>query len=112
MLDVGRICVKIAGREAGSKCVIVDMVDQNFAIIDGNLRRKRCNIIHLEPLAQTVEIKKGATHEEVEKAMQKAGLLEKAKKIFRKEKPAQAGKTAETTKPAKKKVAQKKEKAE
>lgn len=106
MLEIGRVCVKIAGREAGSKCVIVEVVDKNFVVIDGNLRRKRCNIAHLEPLTQLVEVKSGASHEEVSKALEKIGMLNKAKKAFRKEKPASEKKEAQP-KPAKKKAAAK-----
>jgi large subunit ribosomal protein L14e len=33
--DVGRICVKLSGREAGKKCVVLDIVDKNFALVTG-----------------------------------------------------------------------------
>lgn len=74
MLEVGRVCVKIAGRSAGKKVVIVDRVDENFVVVDGPVKRKRCNVKHLEPLAQVVEVKKGASHGEVVKALEKAGV--------------------------------------
>ena len=35
MFEIGRLCVKIAGRDAGNKCVIVDVIDKNFVMIDG-----------------------------------------------------------------------------
>src|SRR3989338_2794104 len=87
MLDVGRLCVKTAGREAGKKCVIVEPVDKNFLVIDGNVRRKRCNIAHLEPLKETLEIGKGASREEIREAFKKAGILAEPKKVKRAEKP-------------------------
>ena len=31
MMEVGRLCLKIAGRDAGMKCVIVEVIDDNFA---------------------------------------------------------------------------------
>jgi large subunit ribosomal protein L14e len=65
MIEVGRLCVKTAGRDAGNKCVIVEVVDDNFVLVDGNVRRKKCNISHLEPLAEKIKIKKGASHAEV-----------------------------------------------
>ncbi|MGA3406375.1 MAG: 50S ribosomal protein L14e [Candidatus Bathyarchaeia archaeon] len=76
-IEVGRICVKLLGREAGKKCVIVDVVDKNFALITGpkavtGVRRRRTNVDHLESTAETVEVKKGATDDEVEKALTKA----------------------------------------
>ena len=76
-IEVGRICVKLLGREAGKKCVIVDVVDKNFALITGpkavtGVRRRRTNVDHLESTPETVEVKKGATDDEVEKALTKA----------------------------------------
>ena len=45
-IEKGRVCVKIAGRESGKKCVIVDVIDENFVEIVGNeVKNKRCNII-------------------------------------------------------------------
>ncbi len=34
-IEVGRICVKLTGREAGKKCVIVDVIDKSFVLITG-----------------------------------------------------------------------------
>ncbi|MEE8168035.1 MAG: 50S ribosomal protein L14e [Candidatus Hydrothermarchaeales archaeon] len=74
-MDVGRVCVKIAGREAGQKCVIVDWIDENFVIIDApGVKRRRCNLRHLEPMESKIEIKQGATTKEVEKALKKAKI--------------------------------------
>ncbi|AWX32052.1 MAG: 50S ribosomal protein L14e [Methanosphaera stadtmanae] len=56
-IEKGRVCVKIAGRESGKKCVIVDVIDENFVEIVGNeVKNKRCNIKHLEPVDATVEV--------------------------------------------------------
>ncbi|MBI2109790.1 50S ribosomal protein L14e [Candidatus Woesearchaeota archaeon] len=86
MIDVGRICVKIAGRDAGLKCVVVDKIDKNFVMIDGQTRRKRCSILHLEPLDLVLDIKKNAGHEEVKKGFNELGLkLEEKKSRVRKE---------------------------
>ena len=74
MLGVGRVCVKIAGRDAGGECVIVDVLDGKLVLIDGNVRRKKCNVLHLEPTAKTLDIKQGATHEEVKKAFELLSL--------------------------------------
>lgn len=74
MIEIGRICVKLAGRDAGGKCVIVDVLDNNYVLIDGNVRRRKCNIFHLEPTSEKVEIKKGASHEEVKKEFGKLKL--------------------------------------
>lgn len=69
MINIGRICVKIAGRDAGKRCLIVDILDNNRVLIDGETRRRPCNMLHLEPLEETVKIKKGASHEEVVQAL-------------------------------------------
>ena len=58
MMEVGRLCLKKAGRDAGGKCVIIDMVDNKTALIDGQTRRRNCNLAHLEPLSETLDIKK------------------------------------------------------
>ncbi|MDD1775029.1 MAG: 50S ribosomal protein L14e, partial [Methanobacterium sp.] len=29
-IEVGRICIKLAGREAGEKCVIIEVIDDKF----------------------------------------------------------------------------------
>ena len=76
-IEVGRICVKLSGHEAGKKCVIVDVIDKNFALVTGpknltGIRRRRTNVDHLEPTPESVELKKGAADEEVEKALSKA----------------------------------------
>ena len=74
MIEIGRLCVKIAGRDAGKKCVIVDILDGKYVLIDGETRRRKCNVLHLEPLNQTVKIEKNASHEDVTKALKELGI--------------------------------------
>lgn len=71
MIEVGRLCIKTAGRDAGKKCVVVDAIDEHTVLVDGETRRRKCNIMHLLPLRQTIEVKKGASHEEVAEALKK-----------------------------------------
>jgi len=66
--------VKLNGRETGLKCVIVDVIDKNFVLVTGpqklsGVRRRRTNVKHLEPTEDTLEIKKGASDEDVAKAI-------------------------------------------
>ena len=80
-IEVGKICVKIVGREAGKKCVIVDVVDKNFALITGpktvnGVKRRRANVEHLQPTKECVEINRGATDDEITKALKTAGILD------------------------------------
>ena len=76
--DIGRICVKTMGREAGNYCVIVDIIDKNYLLVDGlKVRRRRVNYNHIEPIPDTIEIKKGADHDTVTAAIKKAKLEKK-----------------------------------
>lgn len=74
MIEIGRLCVKIAGRDAGKKCVVVDILDDNFVLIDGETRRRKCNIFHIDAFDQVLAIKKGASHDEVADALKKIGV--------------------------------------
>lgn len=73
-MEIGKLCVKIAGRDAGKKCVIVDVLEDHFVMIDGATRRRKCNIMHLEPLGESIKIKKGASHADVAKEFKKLKL--------------------------------------
>ena len=78
-IEVGRVCVKIAGRESGRKCVVVDIIDENFVLVTGSksltgVRRRRANVRHLEPTEAKISIARGADDEEVLKAIEEAGL--------------------------------------
>lgn len=79
-MEVGRICVKIAGRDAGKKCVIVEVLDDNYVTIDGETRRRKCNIKHLEPLDQKIDIKDKADHAAVVSEFKKLGIEVKERK--------------------------------
>ncbi len=87
-IEVGRICVKVAGREAGRKCVVVDIVDENFVLVTGpkqltGVKRRRVNIKHIEPLDKLVKITRGASDEDVLKAIQESGLEEFMKEVVK-----------------------------
>jgi large subunit ribosomal protein L14e len=80
-IEVGRICVKVSGREAGRKCVIVDVVDKSFVLITGpkkvtGIRRRRANVNHVEPMQDKVEIKRGASDDEISEALKASGKLD------------------------------------
>ncbi len=80
-IEVGRICVKISGREAGRKCVIVDVIDENYVLITGpksltGVKRRRCNINHIEVLDKKIDIAKGASDEEIIKALETTGIID------------------------------------
>ena len=80
-IEVGRICVKLVGREAGRKCVIVDLVDKSFVLVTGpssvtGIRRRRVNLGHIEPLQDRIDIKRGVSDEEVAEALKASGKLQ------------------------------------
>ena len=78
-IDVGRICVKIVGREAGKKCVIVEVIDKNFVLVTGpkkvnGVKRRRVNVNHIEPTEKQVKVKRGETDEDILKALDEETL--------------------------------------
>jgi len=80
-IEVGRICVKTVGREAGKKCVIVDVIDKNFVLVTGpknvtKVKRRKVNINHIEPTTEKIDIARGATDEEIAEALKAAGKLD------------------------------------
>ena len=96
-IEIGRICLKTAGKEAGRKCVIVDIIDEykrskNFVLVTGpksisGVKRRRANIKHLIPTDRKVNISKGATDEEVYKALESEGLLDFMRRTKRSTRP-------------------------
>ena len=80
-IEVGRICVKQTGREAGRKCVIIDVMDKSFVLITGpkkvtGVKMRRVNINHLQPLDDKIDVTRGAADEEVTSILESAGKLE------------------------------------
>ncbi|MDD5148293.1 MAG: 50S ribosomal protein L14e [Candidatus ainarchaeum sp.] len=66
-IEVGTVCIKTRGREAGSKVVVVDFdAKSQFAIIDGpKIKRRKCNLRHLFPTTQKIGIKKNSEKKEI-----------------------------------------------
>ncbi len=96
IIEIGRLVTKIAGRDAAQKAVIVDILDDKHVLIDGQTRRRKCNILHIEPLNQIIEIKKNASHEEVTKALEQLGMVTRTTKPKQKtEKPKKKRKTSD-----------------
>ena len=74
MVEIGRLAIKIAGRDAGRECLVIDSLKDNLVMIDGNTRRRKCSLKHLELQPAVAKIKKGAEHKEVLKAMESLGI--------------------------------------
>jgi large subunit ribosomal protein L14e len=80
-IEVGRICIKQAGREIGQKCVVIDVMDKSFILVTGpkkltGIKRRRVNLNHVSPLNDKIELKRGASDEEVTQALDAAGKTE------------------------------------
>jgi large subunit ribosomal protein L14e len=87
-VEVGRICVKLSGREAGRKCVIIDIIDKNFVLITGPkavtaIKRRRANVNHVEPLREKIKVKRGASDEEVVEALKSSGRLDEMAQVVK-----------------------------
>jgi len=101
MFEIGRVCIKISGKDSGKVVVVVDTIDDKYVIIDGNVKRKKCNITHLEPLPQEIKIKKGAPTSTVISSLSAIGIKiieKKPKKLEKKPKPKKKRKIKEKPK--------------
>jgi len=86
-IEVGRICVKQGGRECCTKCVIIDVMDKSFVLVTGpkkltGVKRRLANINHLMPLEDKIDVKRGASDDEVTQAIEAAGLTEEMTLLF------------------------------
>ena len=122
MIELGRVCVKTAGRDAGLMCVIVEKIDDVYVTIDGETRRRKCNVAHLEMTDKMLSLKKG-DHDEVKtlfeaefkielqdkKAKEKTERPRKQRKAGMKKEAAEAKKKPAKEKPKKVEVKPKEE---
>jgi len=77
---IGRLCRKIAGREGNRIAVIVNVLNNNFVEIDGQVKRRKCNLSHLELLNKQLKIKKGISTEELKDILKKESIIIEYKK--------------------------------
>jgi large subunit ribosomal protein L14e len=80
-IEIGRICVKQVGRETGKKCVVIDVMDKSFVLVTGpkkitGIKRRRVNINHIMPLQDKIDVKRGASDEEVAQVLEAAGKMQ------------------------------------
>ena len=85
--DIGRVCVKTAGRETGRKAVILGFIDQNYVLITGakltGIRRRKANLNHLEALDKKIDIKENASEDDVSKKLTQANLVDFFKEEYK-----------------------------
>ncbi len=67
-IEPGRVCVKLRGRDAGSKCIIKEVIDHNFVEVISSRKKKarRLNISHLELLDMVADL---SSESDIEKAL-------------------------------------------
>ena len=68
--------MKKPGREAGRRCVIIDVIDKNFVLVTGpkdvtGVRKRKANIDHLEPTEFKIDVSRGASDDEVKEALKR-----------------------------------------
>ncbi|MFH1180348.1 MAG: 50S ribosomal protein L14e [Candidatus Bathyarchaeota archaeon] len=69
-IDIGRVCMKLQGREKGKKCVIIDVIDRNFVVVAGpGVKRRRVNMDHILALDETVNVQRDASDAEIAGAL-------------------------------------------
>ena len=107
-IGIGTLCIKLAGRDANKKCVILNIEGQK-ALIDGETRRRTVSLSHLVPIGK-VDLKKDASRADVVKAFAKLDMkLVDTKAKPKTEKPIKIRNVKEVPKAAKK-VSKKEEK--
>ena len=79
MLENGTVCIKTCGRDGGKIAVVVNQIDDMYVLIDGQVRRKKCNKAHLEPIDKKIKIKPGASTDEVARELKEIGIDVKKK---------------------------------
>ncbi len=99
-MEIGRICIKNTGRESGRYCVVLKKVNNSFVSVTGpklltGVKRRKCNVDHLNSTPYKIGIKEDASDEEVISAMDKEGIVTK----LGLKKPSAAQMKAEAAKP-------------
>jgi large subunit ribosomal protein L14e len=87
IFDIGRVCIKLAGRDAGKPCIVVNIIDDSYVLIEGETRRRKCNVAHLEPLPLQADVSENASREDVVSALSNEGFSVSDKKSSRSVEP-------------------------
>jgi large subunit ribosomal protein L14e len=82
MIESGRVVLKIAGREAGRYAVVLETASEGFVMITGpksvtGVKRRKCNIEHIEPTQHKLEIDSKADDSAIENSWKNSDLIEK-----------------------------------
>lgn len=58
LIEIGRVCIKKYGRDAGSRAVITKVLENGFVSVVTSVRQRerRCNTNHLEFLNEVINV--------------------------------------------------------
>lgn len=77
IFDVGRVCRKTRGIDAGKICVIAAKPEKGIAMVIGpNIAKTKANLRHLEPTPTTIKIDKNTSQPEITELLKKEGLVQ------------------------------------
>jgi large subunit ribosomal protein L14e len=86
-MEVGKVCMKVDGREYGRYCVVIkapgkEKEKRSFVTVTGprlltGVKRRQSNVAHLMETEYKIEIPEDAADEAVIAAYEKAGLVNK-----------------------------------
>lgn len=84
MIEVGVVCLKNTGREAGRYCIVLKKINNSFVNVTGpklltGIKKRRCNVDHLTPTEHKIEIKEDSSDEEIIAALEKQNIITKLK---------------------------------
>ncbi len=75
ILEKGRVCRKVRGRDAGNYCIVLEEPEGNRVTVEGKgVKRGKVSIRHLEPLPVVLKIRKGSKTGTIIKALEKEGF--------------------------------------
>ncbi|MBI4210199.1 MAG: 50S ribosomal protein L14e [Candidatus Diapherotrites archaeon] len=68
--EVGSVCVKTMGREAGKSAVVLGVIDDNFVVVQGpEVRKRKCNVLHLVPVGKKISVSNEVTQKELKEKL-------------------------------------------
>src|SRR3989344_523850 len=74
MVKIGDVVMKIAGRDAGRVGIVTEDLGKGFFMVDGDTRKKKVNVKHIEFLGKEGRVGKGSTREELRKEINNLGF--------------------------------------
>ncbi|MDP2666736.1 MAG: 50S ribosomal protein L14e [Candidatus Diapherotrites archaeon] len=65
LFEIGRVCYKSSGRDAGKKIVVVGALKDGFVLAEGARTKRKCNVRHLIPTEKKVKLAADYTHKDI-----------------------------------------------